>query len=318
MDNDKQNIKVDTYDFFGYLIPGFILFMALVILHLPVINFQVSNFTCIINAKIETYQFIVIVFIVLVMSYIFGHVVASIASFIFEKLIIKNLLKYPYSVQLEIPQNQSQHTNNCFFKIALLLSITSMFIVCIFPSKLLSHFTTLLISLFVLSILCKTNAIHKIIQFIFTPVDKLVLDVLKRPLPLSTIDRLRNKFQSDYSIQPTQELGSEIFWAIYWKVVQNDIYIKGKIDKWLVLYSFMRNLGCALLMAAIVLVLRQYIWGESLILKVHSCVMVSFSIILTIRYYYLYYNYYSKSIFRIYAYLDIPAQNSTKNQEHSD
>ena len=169
-----------------------------------------------------------------------------------------------------------------------------------------------------LKILCKEKFILKAIQYIFTPVDKLVLDVLKKPLPRSIIDRLRNKFQSDYDIQLTQELGSEIFWAIYWRVVQNDIYIKGKIDKWLVLYSFMRNLGCALWMAAIVLVLRQYIWGESPILKVHSCVMVFFSMILTIRYYYLYYNYYSKSIFRIYAYLDMPPQNSTNSQDHSD
>lgn len=336
MEEEKKNIKVDAYDFFGYLIPGFILLAILIFVH---ITFAYSNIEkCpgvkdIITFDIKSYQFIAVSLIVILVSYVLGHVIASVASFVFEKFVIKNIFGYPYHLLLFNEAERIKLVGNEAYtklqltaeraKAATIFAYIFFSAFCFFPINIINFIFSyyLVVGLFFVlwvffhsDFSSELEFIRSILSYPFGKIENIVclFSGHNRPMPSSMRKLFFKKFEREFKVSH-KELDSEIFWAVYWKVTKNDAYIKGKIDKWLVLYSFMRNLGCALLLSSVALASRQLVLGQSFQLGIHSFALLVISVILTIRYYYLYYSYYSKSIFRIYLYMDDKTHKSDRS-----
>ncbi len=79
----------NIYDLFSYLSNGFILSVVIYFLY-----FGKKN---IIEATIEKLTLSVSVILLVIVSYIIGHLISMLSSSFFEKIIIKNLLGYPSS-----------------------------------------------------------------------------------------------------------------------------------------------------------------------------------------------------------------------------
>lgn len=327
MEAEKKNIKVDAYDFFGYLIPGFILLAILVFVHITFAYSGVGNYPeikDIATFDIKPYQAIAISLIIILVSYVLGHVIASVASFVFEKFVIKSIFGYPYHLLLfSKPERIELFGNEAYEKMQLtaekskattIIAYLLFSLFCFFPKSMIDFIMSyyLIIALIVIlwvfyrdDFSSELKFIRSFFSYAFEKIESIVslFSGHNRPMPIPMRRLFFNKFEREFKVSH-KDLDSEIFWAVYWKITKNDAYIKGKIDKWLVLYSFMRNLGCALLLSALALASRQLMLGQSFQLGIHSFSLLVISVILTIRYYYLYYSYYSKSIFRIYIYMD--------------
>lgn len=314
---DKKSIKVDAYDFFGYMIPGFVLLFSIFLAHIGATTklsymkyFESINF---LSTKVETAQYITIVAVVVIASYILGHVVGSVAAFFYEKLVVKKIFGYPYKILLFNATGDNLHSANHYRALSVMVyTIILGFI--FFPKE-----TVLLVNThhnFIIIAIASCLCIHKIMP----PVSSGIAWVLSRPFllleliggnfvnqhapfPKSFQHLLSRKFEDEFGITMDSDISPETFWAIYWNTTSRDEYIRAKIEKWMILYSFMRNMGCALLMSSIVITIPQiFLPTTDIFIKSHSIVLVALSSIFILRYYYLYYSYYSKNTFRAFVY----------------
>ena len=334
MIQEKRNIKVDTYDFFGYLIPGFVLFLATAFVHFLLHRKDGLTFSIFEIIKdfdtIETVQTVFLAIGVVFTSYVLGHFAASISSLFFDKIVIGKILQYPYQHIIFSKSSKHDETGD-FCRIA----FSGIYIVALFsmvypnvkfsityaaqcfnvPYCLLLFVIYLL---FVIFFICigQTRAFGciKVVKFlppfiIFYYSFLLIEYVTKlfigynRAFPEDIKELTLNKYKNIFGVELTEELGSEVFWSMYWHVSSKDPYIRSKIDKWMVLYSFMRNLACSCLISSILVIVPEFYFSDSSKwITFHAVVLLAFSVVFALRYYYLFYGYYSKNTFRAFAY----------------
>lgn len=100
MIQEGKIVKINSYDFFGYLAPGLIIFMTTLLSSVQMIchlNFLESIIWIVKKTQIfNSMQFISFCILIVVVSYILGHLSASLSALIFEKTIIGKVLRYPY------------------------------------------------------------------------------------------------------------------------------------------------------------------------------------------------------------------------------
>lgn len=83
---DGTKIPFNLYDFLGYIVQGFLLLISFILLFIP---------TEIVNRVIASYNIYTSSFILLLISYIIGHINAEIGSFILENTYVKKIKGYP-------------------------------------------------------------------------------------------------------------------------------------------------------------------------------------------------------------------------------
>lgn len=88
---DTLKIPFTFYDFFGYLFPGFIFAISICLLFTQSIEYE--KIIVFLN-DFEEYKYI-LVLIIAIISYSLGHVVSSLGSWLFEKILIGKWLNYP-------------------------------------------------------------------------------------------------------------------------------------------------------------------------------------------------------------------------------
>lgn len=315
---DKKSIKVDAYDFFGYMIPGFVLLFSIFLAHVGATKklsymryFESFNF---LSTKIETAQYVTVVAFVVLTSYILGHVVGSIAAFFYEKLVVKKIFGYPYKILFSNPTSNNLHSAD-HYRAFFVTTYATIFSFIFFPKEFLIfikiHYWALIIAIAI----CACT--HKLLPFISDAVawtlskPFLLLEFIgghfvnkHAPFPNTFQMLLRTKFEDEFGIKMDSDISPETFWAIYWSTTSRDEYIRAKIEKWMILYSFMRNMGCAFLISAVIISIPQIFLPETdKFIKSHSIALVVLSSIFILRYYYLYYSYYSKNTFRAFVYV---------------
>ena len=113
-------------------------------------------------------------------------------------------------------------------------------------------------------------------------------------------------FSAEYYLKTQKSLDTDIFWLTYLYVITKNAKIANYIKDWLYSYELCRNIAMSFLFLAIYSVAtnvalnakisKEYLWWISLI---YIC-----ALIFSVRYYYIYYNYFSKFIFRTFVAMD--------------
>ncbi|UCZ55621.1 hypothetical protein LGV61_07735 [Desulfurispirillum indicum] len=92
---DKERSQVDMYDVFGYLVPGMILLLAVALVFQIIHDVKfISVFIFIKDLSLGLYVTLTVFFLLL--SYIIGHIIATLSEFIFDRIFVEKILGYPY------------------------------------------------------------------------------------------------------------------------------------------------------------------------------------------------------------------------------
>lgn len=313
MEEAKKSIKIDSYDFFGYLVPGFLLLGAIAAAHFQIAH---ERYPSIFKALAESkdYYYAILTFCVvsvLILSYILGHAIATVASFFYERMIVRRVWGYPYERLLYKAEDKEGSGKYKALASAFYVSVS----LTIFLQLQLhgfairsSSFTVYIFAIatfpIALSVFAYSTCIGRPFARVFTFIEVRLLDIAGRgkPFPEQMKKEIERRFLKDFKIS-IAEAGTEVFWAVYWKVTNEFDYVRAKVDKWLVLYSFMRNVGASLLCSSFILCIANIYSDGLMIIAIHTSIILLMSLLVVARYYYLYYSYYTKSVFRAYVFL---------------
>lgn len=354
-------IPFNTYDIFGYLIPGGALIAGAYIFDfislthdchykfLPVYN--------LINAALDAtgtnFTTGVILLILLILaSYVTGHINSSISSIAIDRLLVERGHGYPYENLLKIANPGRKNTYNTAVRgwfLWLNIYLVLQYLGFILPSALLTKiagyiaYFIIIISMLIIvyGILSYINnrlnkklifiskllrIIHFIIRFFFTGLFDLLSvgysksirshDNLDNEFLQSYAEHFKSNFNMDYQTAKTNN-----YWYPFLFATEGSKTIASAIRNWLFLYSFARNLASSLFLLFI------YMFGSllyqnnipefgkaNLYLLLPIVVHLAF-IVMLLRYYYLYKNYYTKFILRSFVYLNTQKQNNRSNSD---
>jgi len=344
----KHKIPLSGYDLLGYIIPGSLFIIIIYALELvisshdkqkSIITPVYSTITSLqlTNAK-SLFPAIITIFILLVISYIIGHLIASIASFIADHMFIQKGHGYPYENLLGLRHaTYSDHTFSQGFYLGNFFWINLYIIV-----KFISFYTgspnpyyiPRVIAVYVLlAILIKITYHQKIawhdkikssrvgtsiVQF-FTLIYPLPYFVVQNMIlsAFKTNTEFNPEFITNYSIKfkrrfglNYRDAGTNNFWLSYIYVIENSESASPLLTNWLRLYSFSRNMAFTFFLVAIYtlvnLKIQRELFLSNPIKGLHILVLLSISLsyIFIIRYVYLYYSYFSKFTFRSFVSID--------------
>ncbi len=336
MSDTKSIIKVDSYDFFGYLIPGAVVTFSIFICVTQVLTTKSLSDLCVWlwdNVEnIHTERALTVLLLFIIASYILGHVTGSLSSFIFERTIIDKILLYPYkSLVFNEPAKHDFSSNSYRALISLIFIFITLIILGITEPKIHFIFETpmppcSIVGLFILILMvCKIfdEFLKRHIKFfykIFHPLLNIIYIVTAIPFriferfsfhflgqvkhfPPEVRNRIISQHKKIFNYHAPESIGAEFFWSTYWFMVNRNAFVRARLDKWLILYSFMRNMSCATLLAAIIIVLPiRILHLYSLHARIFSLLLFALSLLFSLRYYYLYFGYYSKNLFRSFVF----------------
>ncbi len=140
--------------------------------------------------------------------------------------------------------------------------------------------------------------------FLFPLVVYTVLSLLFRMCkPFETVfqESFAKKFNETFDLN-IKEAGTNIYWLTYSYLHQNDKNNVPLIRHWLNLYSFARNLSASFFLLFIygIYLLKFSEYSEKTVVAKWCLCFGIGAVVFWLRYYYLYYNYYSKYLFRAF------------------
>lgn len=328
---DKEKSQIDLYDTFGYLVPGaiFIFFLSVSIASWHQVSIKDAyNFTSNLNA----YIYITSIIFFLASSYISGHIIASVAEIIFDRIFVGKIFQYPYS-NLFFDTRESKSNKSNFYR----SFVTLVYLECIsistipYTSHQIFQYTAALIPSFTAIFLVlrwiqkvgikrKSSIKPKIIQsslrtashvlnifaFLLSRPFSLAENFLNKllgfdkPFPQKIRDQFKEKFIRDFGGFSEEDMRSELYWLPYWKVTEESEHMRDRLNKFLSLYGMTRNASVSLFLSAMAISLPGYFYNLNYHLPYSGTILILLSIVLSIRYYYIYFHYYSKSVFRTY------------------
>ena len=154
--------------------------------------------------------------------------------------------------------------------------------------------------------------VHKVYCWPFYIIDKTILSLIKEFLAndskfdKSIVEKFKNKLNKDFDLVP-EEIGTDNYWLPVIKITQSNEVLFKNLMNWLNLYSFLKNLSMVgfllCLESGIFITLSSYgfpfnsepVW-ESIIFGG----LYIGSLLLMLRYWVIYRNYYTKYIIRAY------------------
>jgi hypothetical protein len=100
MDSSVRKIKVDGHDFFGYVVPGSLVFATLVIalvslwpkdeLVVSMLNFVKPT------PELRAFHYIALSITIILLCHVLGHIVATFSSLLFDRILIGKIIKLPH------------------------------------------------------------------------------------------------------------------------------------------------------------------------------------------------------------------------------
>lgn len=151
--------------------------------------------------------------------------------------------------------------------------------------------------------LCKT--LTRAAWYIFYPIRKLTSTDTKVHQEIRRMFLDRMKEQTGFDLRTQAEYTSDAYWMAYISLVKLDPRHDPKINNWLNLYGCLRNYSCVFLILSFIISIRQWMCildgKEILPDSIYLLVALFLCIILFIRYWIIYFSYYTKYIIRAYA-----------------
>lgn len=330
--NSEFKLPFDTYDFFGYLLPGTLLSLGLGFIFWDKIGEDVIKFIPGFGPKIEVDATVAIllVLVAVMIFYFLGHLVGCIAHIVYDRMIVRNILVYPFYSILKLQTPLEKYLPDTA-RIRWFLLIMAGVITIVMPTFLLLGLKCkwLYIIFYVIIV-----AVLKCISFNCEKIKKLKNICKKlhhkfREFTVTNIGvskELNKKFfnrlnkTTGLNSDNIEDYNSDIYWLAYMGLIQekDGPHHDGKIGNWLCLYGCLRNYSCAFLMMAAVASFR--LWMdifcecrnvEILRYAIIIAATLLLSFLLFMRYWIFYYAYYSKYIIRAYAVGDYPGKDQS-------
>jgi len=337
-----KRFPFSPYDFFGYLIPGSIFFFSIYIFE-QIPNSAISKdfhipFITIINTLFPkdavSNLWYVYIPIILICIYVMGHIISGVSSLFLERIFIKKVYNYPYSMLLKHPSSPKLQCSrySSYYYAALFFWLNFLILVSLMAFEfnaniLYSIVYTVMILILILFILkfivellkkSKGNNFAKSIrhisnfyQIVSTPY-YLIANNLAKFLGTDEaftdifISKYADIFREDFGLEYNHETSNN-FWLPYAFISEYSTQLGSVVLHWLNLYSFARNLSTAFYLAYLyswisICFQRNIIYSSGIPLSIIIIPLGVFllAFVMLLRYYYLYYCYYSKFLFRSY------------------
>ena len=337
MSEESKSWPFSSYDFFGYLMPGLI--------------FSLSLFAWLIYAKyielgeksIETFKSLgmgnsaIILFIVMTVSYFAGHLIGAISHLLYDRIIIRNIIGYPFQRLLDTSHTPDDRTRSSYIVMMILLFLfliipgfvellikvresvqfapefylrkdmvgpiieKILFAGIIFWSIIL--FASRIKEMNKKNVPDKNTFISIVKNYILKPIRKLTAtDTL---LEKEIITSFKNQMYKCHHLDADTN-SSDIFWLASIDLQKNK-KIDSRLMNWLNLYGCLRNYSCAFFLLAFIIVCSHWykiLWLHQVTDLRGSRILLAALVvsgILFLRYWIIYYSYYSKYIIRAYV-----------------
>ena len=330
--SSEFKLPFDTYDFFGYLLPGTLLSLGLSFIFWDKIGDDVLKFIPGFGEKVEVDATVAIlfVFVAIMTLYFLGHVVGCIAHIIYDRVIVRNILGYPFYRILKLEKMLSKElseatrirwflliiagVSSILMPLLLYWDVDRRWIIFIWGGLFLFYVVLFLLFLLNKDFL-KTRPAIIIIEFCR------IMHLIFRMISVTNIgvnETLCNKFferlekTTTLTKEKIVDYNSDVYWLAYMDLIQQEdgSHHEGKISNWLCLYGCLRNYSCAFLIISIFASVRLWLfpdvicvclWDDFERLAITVVVALLLCFLLFMRYWIFYYAYYSKYIIRAYA-----------------
>lgn len=282
--------------------------------------------------------------------YFFGHAIGTLSHILYDRIIVKNIFGYPIESLLGIPQKRKRTVEATYFYLITLIAVM-MFSVLI--DRFLDYEIVKILLNFIFNVGWKIAVGVALLILIlnrkyYDQVGKWDKESKKRKIfdlfsdiyyapyrltqylviyPLFTLfsctdkmpDIIQYKFFIKYAKQlnmpsiDMKSMNTETYWLPLYDIYQEKSPWKDKIENWMNLYGFMRNLSTAGYLLCIEI---GFIFSHNAIERFgnpsNKAILIALyygilliSILIGIRFWIIYRNYYSKNIIRGYVYNEI-------------
>ncbi|MBI9018787.1 MAG: hypothetical protein JEZ07_16165 [Phycisphaerae bacterium] len=333
----QSKVGFNVYDIFWYIAPGGALLMGLYIYHL-FFGIEIFSKISVVLKKadkdfIKWVQDAGLITIALFLMYAIGHSLFVLSSALIDKLLVERIMGHPYLrlfntvYNKDVPFVWYMKTNQTIYKHLISFAIVAT----IFYFKNWKIALYVLIALFVILLTVKIVFTNLALNDIFNPlsvkkekkkadnianifkmkifatipffIDSIfsVLFRMFKPFEISFQNEFSKRFEKTFNI-PMEELATNVFWLPYSYLCRNNQNSFELISYLQRLFSFLQNMSAVFLLLFIYGIsdANSIDPGKKDIHNLWSMLTGMGCVILVLRYYYLYYNYYSKSVFRVF------------------
>ena len=337
IENVRLRIPFSTYDIFGYVIPGgafiLVIFLFEYYLHanygdtlsIPIHTMISLTFP---DMYVDSWIVVLIYSLILLgVAYVAGHIISSVSSFAIDKTLVYKGYGYPYEYLLNIdkPKIERNSYSTNFYRGSFLwinIGLLSCYMFIVYSSSIYFYILLLSILLFGLSFLLKLlfwpsvrgekrDYFKKYFEFVYAGLynifSKAIANYINTQSTFSESfnEKYKEAFKKIFDLDPKNE-GSNNYWLSKCYISSKAPVLDSLLVNWLHLYSYARNLSTAFYLSflygitSILILNRNADFNDIVILWLPIfCFIVS--IIMLTRYYYLYFSYYSKFLFRSFV-----------------
>lgn len=323
-------VPFDLYDFFGYLFPGLFLVLSLTIF-MPMASPE--KWACVINVingnntgLIKTYY--IVSFVVLV--YVTGHAIATLSSLCMDRIIMKGLIEYPVYSLLKLkehegkdkgPKGSTYKYGYILFHVFLLVSIFiagnwfwqgigyglgGLTVLLLLILLSMHIFDTIKKGIHDTAFLYKTN--KSILKHIIDPGINILRGwvAVDDSFPDDFREKYKDRYKDTFSGMDPLNAGCENYWLPYFWVCANDECIARKIQSWVHLYGFARNIATTCYIMAVIIAIWIYTNPTLANKKAYLQLLIALimGLIFFVQYWRLYHKYHTKNIIRSFMMID--------------
>lgn len=293
----------------------------------------------IVEGDFKWHESLIAITIILYVGYMIGHLVATLSSIIMDKLVVERIFGYPFERLfkgfLEPRPKDIEKNKRKFYRVALALFLAELiWIAAIGPYNRVSLCLVIAIAIFLLLKLGYTYLNQKdvrdsydlrdvndkqrkiaewcwkylvkwwLLKFsyvIFNSWAYFLLSLLRMRKPFNEEFRRKFviKFEQVFDLK-AKDVGTDVYWLTYSYLCQRRPACTKLLHKWLSQYGFARNLAISFFLL--------FVYGITMNAIYHPegpylawCIVTGVTAVLFgLRYFYLYYNYYSKFVFRAF------------------
>lgn len=342
MIHDRDRSHIGLYDLFGYLLPGGFVVVAAGLaawfMYSDSVVALLEKFE-----SMEPTQALLVTALLASASYVAGHLLATIGGLIYDRIFIRKIFKYP-SRNLLFSDGiaKKDKVESDFYRSLMTLlyiwvvgEILDQYFEKMISSDhglvraviiQLGDFSRWIIPPLVTlrwieRYMSRSATNHKLYRwtsdflryafFILAIPFRLLEGFIRRfmelekPFPHEVGNMVRKKFQKDFQVSINRSSEPEVFWLIYWKVIMSYPEAKSRILKYASIYSMTRNSAVSFFVSGMIFGsigfgrANEEIYFNTTVF----CFVTSF--VLSVRFYYIYLNYFNKSIYRAYLAGDI-------------
>lgn len=297
--------------------------------------------------------------VLLTSLYFTGHIVACFSHIIFDRIIVRNSIGYPIPFIIKTDARQKSRVQTAYTTLIILglIFLAYPIFFYVFPNFQMAEITIKLIITISLTIiivrgiqiflsLYRVNrkswritrkiAYMRFMKFIFRKplIDMRFISTLfylpfrkftstDSPINEDISKRFKSKFETIFKFKPKQ-YDSDAYWLAY-IAISNDSNTRIKLNNWLNLYGCLRNYSCVMSLTAFFI--ASNIWYTIIFLdstpsftdSLALMVFIFLMFILFVKYWIIYFNYYSKYIVRTFAYYqDINVVETAQTSQPAD